>query len=80
MTNAQHATGLRRMKLVAATCGFAALGALGLTVGIGSTAAAVPSIPTKGGGMTLGQTVAVTTPPSAPSVAFASPAVKATPK
>ena len=80
MTNAQHATGWRRMKLVAATCGFAAVGALGATVGMGQTAAAAPMIPTQMGGMTLGATATFTTPPTAPPTPIAVPVVKATPK
>lgn len=77
MTFTQRAASWRRVKLVAATCGFAAVGALGLTVGMGQTAAA-PSTPMKAaGGMTLGATAPVTTPPSTPPIAFASPKVKA---
>ena len=79
MKNAQRAVASRWIKLVAATCGFAAIGALGATVGMGQTAAA-PSIPTQMGGMTLGATATVSTPPTAPATSFAAPAVKATPK
>ena len=79
MKIAQRAAGWRRMKVVAATCGFAAIGALGATLGMGQTAAA-PAIPTQMGGMTLGATATVSTPPTAPETSFAVPAVKATPK
>ena len=75
----QHARGWKRMKLVAATAGLAAAGALAMTVGMGDSAA-TPAVPIQAGKMTLGETSTITTPPKAPETPVAEPAVKATQK
>lgn len=67
-----------RVKMIAAAAGLGAMAVMGVITSIEGTPATVGT--TDQVAMKLGETVTMTTPPTAPETSFAAPAVKATPK
>ena len=72
-----HRIHQRPVRIVAAAGGLIALLVLGVTSAVVNAPAPQPTVIPLSGAMTLGSTATTTTPPAAPEIASASPAVKA---
>jgi hypothetical protein len=68
-----------RVKMIAAAAGLGAMAVMGVITAIDGTPATVGGN-TDQVAMKLGDTITMTTPPTAPETSFASPTVKASPK
>ncbi|WP_232423307.1 hypothetical protein [Mycobacterium sp. 155] len=69
-----------RGKMLAAVAGLGAMAVMGVVTAIDGSPATVGGGTTDPVAMTLGATVTMTTPPTAPETTFAAPEVKASPK